>query len=161
MPTAFDQAALLAALDAEEIALQVALARYSDMALTVTTRADGWTAHDIVAHLSDSTYGLALMLLGEIPVSLPVDPQTGWISPHDYNEQRRQKNAGLSREKLNQRIAGAFTAARRAAAAEVDPTAPGPTGESFTRADWHQRAIDHIRGHRAELEDLSNESSYR
>lgn len=160
MPAEFDQEALLAALDAEEAALQVALAHYGDTALTATARADGWTAHDIAAHLADSTYGLALMLLGEIPVSLPVDPQTGWISPHDYNEQRRQKNTGLNREKLNQRMAGAFAAARRAAVAEAQPTAPGPTGESFTRADWHQRAIDHIRGHRAELEDLSNGLSH-
>lgn len=157
MPTEFDQAAVLAALDAEEAALQAALAGYSDTALTASTRADGWTAHDIAAHLADSTYGLALMLLGEIPVSLPTDPQTGWISPHEYNEQRRQKNTGLSREKLSQRMAGAFAAARRAAIAEAEPTALGPTGESFTRADWHQRTIAHIRSHRAELEDLSNE----
>jgi Mycothiol maleylpyruvate isomerase N-terminal domain len=154
MTTAFDQAAQIAALDAEESALHAVLERYDDAALKAATRADGWSAHDIVAHLADATYGLALMLLGEIPVSLPIDSQTGWMNADEYNEQRRQKNAGLSHAKLGERLAGAFVAARRSVSAEVDSADPGPSGAQFTRADWHQRMIDHLRDHRVELEEL-------
>jgi hypothetical protein len=154
MAGAFDQAAFLATLEQEEATLQTLLAGFDDEAFHSKARPDGWNAHAIVAHVADATYGLALMILGEIPVSLPVDETTGWMDLHDYNEQRRQKNAQLSRAKLNERLAGAFQAARRALASEQHPTSPGPTGGRYTRADWHQRLITHIQDHRAELEAL-------
>jgi uncharacterized damage-inducible protein DinB len=154
MVGAFNKAALLGALDDEAALLQRLFDSYDDEALHAMVRSDGWSAHAILAHVADSTYGLALMITGEIPATLEVDETNGWIPPHEYNEQRRQKNATLSRAKLNERLAGGFAAARRALEQEQQAEAPGPTGGRFTRGDWHQRVVEHIQGHRAELEAL-------
>jgi uncharacterized damage-inducible protein DinB len=154
MAGAFDRAALLAALESEAAILQRLLDGCSDEVLHERVRLDGWSAHAILAHIADSTYGLALMITGDIPVTLQTDETVGWVSPHEYNEQRRQKNATLSRAKLNERLAGGFAAARRALEQEQQAEAPGPTGGQFTRGDWHGRVVEHIQGHRAELEAL-------
>jgi hypothetical protein len=141
-------------LDGEYTAL-LALARaYSGDELGAATRADGWTAHDILAHIADATYGLALLTLGEAQPTLPTDPQTGYLSPHEYNEQRRQKNATLSAEKVMSRLESAFATAGRAIADTPDLAANGPYGPPTTRRDWLQRIVDHARSHREELTEL-------
>jgi len=61
-------------------ALLELLPRFGDEQLRTATRADGWTAHDIAMHTADSNYGLALMVLGEIPPNPQINEQTGWMA---------------------------------------------------------------------------------
>ncbi|NJM05990.1 maleylpyruvate isomerase family protein [Candidatus Gracilibacteria bacterium] len=145
---------MLAALDAEYSVLMARCRKYDGAQLRAAVRADGWTAHDILAHVADATYGLSLLTLGEAQPTLPTDPQTGYLSPHEYNEQRRQKNADLSVEKLLSRLESAFATARRAIAETSDLAADGPYGPPTTRHDWLQRIVDHAQGHREELAEL-------
>ena len=154
MPDRPSREELLAALERERAALLELLPRFSDEQLRTAARADGWTAHDIAMHTADSNYGLALMVLGEIPPALQVDQQTGWISPDALNEQRRQKNAGLPREKMMSRMANSFEHARRAIETIDDYDAPGPLGPRHTKRQWLKRIVDHAGEHRQDLERL-------
>lgn len=154
MSTSFDRARLLAGLAAEQAALTALLPRFSDTQWRESSRDDGWTAQDIANHIADSMYGLARLTLGEMPPMLPVDPETGWMDPSGYNEQRRQQNRELPREKLASRLASAFGTAQRAIETTVDPEAPGPYGPTHTKAQWLQRIVTHTREHRKELELL-------
>ena len=154
MPDLSSREELLAALERERAALLELLPRFSDEQLRTAARADGWTAHDIAMHTADSNYGLALMVLGEIPPSLQVDERTGWISPDALNEQRRQKNAGLPREKVMSRMASSFEHARRAIETIDDYDAPGPLGPRHTNRQWLKRIVDHAGEHRQDLERL-------
>jgi hypothetical protein len=155
MPEIWTRDRLLAELDREQAALMALLPHFSDEEWRGRARADGWTAHDITAHVADSTYGLALMVLGEIPATLPVDPQTGWINPDELNERRRQQNAELSRDKLMSRLPNSFAQARRAIETIADYDAPGPYGEVQTRGRWLARIVEHLKSHRTELEEMA------
>lgn len=146
---------LLTALAAEREQLMALLARFDDERWRAATRGDGWTAHDIAAHLADSSYGLARLALGEVQPTLPVDPETGWMDPSSFNVQRREQNATLPREKVMGRMASALEHARRAIETVEDLDAPGPYGPTHTRRQWLQRIVDHMREHRAELEELA------
>jgi uncharacterized protein (TIGR03083 family) len=154
MPTNINREDLLAMLEHERAALLELLPRFGDEQFRTATRADGWTAHDIATHLADSNYGLALMVLGEIPPAIRVDEQTGWISPDELNEQRRQKNAALPREKVMSRMASSFDHARRAIETIDDYDAPGPLGPRHTKRQWLKRIVDHAGEHRQDLEQL-------
>jgi uncharacterized protein (TIGR03083 family) len=146
---------LLAALEQERAALLAVLPRFSDEQWRTATRDDGWTAHDIATHLADSNYGLALMALGEIQPPLKLDEQTGWMNGLDeYNQQRREKNAALPREKVLSRSANALDHGRRAIEAVEDLDAPGPYGPVHTKRQWLQRIVLHTRQHRRDLEAL-------
>ena len=145
---------LLAALERERVALLDLLPRFSDERMRSATRADGWTAHDIATHTADSNYGLALMVLGEIPPAMQVNEQTGWINADDINEQRRQKNASLPREKVMTRMISSFEHARRAIETIDDYEAPGPLGPRHTKGQWLKRIVDHTQEHRRDLEEL-------
>jgi hypothetical protein len=154
MPETSTRAGLLAALEQERSALLAVLPRFDDTQWRAVIRDDGWTAHDITAHLADSTYGLALLTLGEVQPSVPIDEKTGWLNPHELNAQRRERNAGLPREKVMSRLASSFDHARRAVETIDDYGAPGPYGESHTKGQWLQRIVDHAHSHRAELEEM-------
>jgi hypothetical protein len=146
---------LLAALDQERGALLTLLGRFSDEQWRSTTRDDGWTTHDIVAHLADANYGLALMALGEVQPPMQLDQQTGWMAGvDDYNQQRRVKNAALPREKVIGRTSKALDEARRAIETIDDLDAPGPYGPVHTKRQWLQRIVNHTRQHRGDLEQL-------
>jgi uncharacterized protein (TIGR03083 family) len=146
---------LLAALDQERAALLELLPRFSDEQMRAARRADGWTAHDIAMHLADSNYGLALMALGELNPPLKLDETSLWMAGLDeYNEQRRQKNATLPREKVLSRTANALDHARRAIESTDDMDAPGPYGPVHTKRTWLKRIVDHTREHRRDLEQL-------
>ncbi len=147
-----DRAGLLAALEVERDALLALLPRFDDEQWRAPARTDGWSPHDIVMHLADSGYGMALMVLGEMTPSLPLTDQ-GWMDIDGYNEQRRVKNAALTREKAMGRIAASFKHVRRAIEATADMNAPGPYGPVHTRGFWLQRMVDHARLHRHELEE--------
>jgi hypothetical protein len=144
---------LLAALDHERAALLALLPRFDEQRWHGAVRADGWSAHDIACHVADSTYGLARLVTGELAPVLPLT-DTGWMNADELNEQRRQKNAGLPREKVLSRTASAFDHARRAIQSTDDFDAPGPYGPVHTRRMWLNRIVDHARAHRQELEEL-------
>jgi hypothetical protein len=154
MPTIPTRDELLAALDAERATLLELLPRFDDEQWRTAARSDGWTAHDIAAHLADANYGLALLVLGELQPTLPVNPKTGWMDPDANNQQRREKNASLPREKIAGRMASAFEHARRAIETVQDVDAPGPYGPSHTKGQWLKRIVDHTREHRRDLEAL-------
>jgi DinB family protein len=146
---------LLAALEQERAALLELLPRFSDEGWRTATRDDGWTAHDIATHLADANYGLALMALGEITPPMQLDQQTGWMSGlNEYNQQRREKNAALPREKVLSRSAKALDEARRAIETIENLDAPGPYGPVHTKRQWLQRIVLHTRQHRRDLEQL-------
>lgn len=147
------QAALLEALEAERVALEQVLARFDEQRWRTATRSDGWSAHDIAAHLADSNYGLALLVLGEMQPALPLS-DTGWMQVDDYNQQRREKNAALAMEKVITRLASSFEHARRAIAATSDLSAPGPYGPIHTKSLWLNRIVAHTRVHREDLEQI-------
>ena len=154
MATPINREDLLARLEHERAALLELLPRFSDQQLRTAMRADGWTAHDIAMHTADSNYGLALMVLGEIPPAIRVNEQTGWVDPDEVNEQRRQKNANLPREKVMSRMASSFEHARRAIETIDDYDAPGPLGARHTKGQWLKRIVDHAGAHRQDLEQL-------
>ena len=146
---------LLAALEYERAALLAVLPRFSDEQWRAVARSDGWTAHDIAAHLADANYGLALMALGELQPPLRFDDRTGWMAGlDDYNQQRRERNAALPREKVLSRSAKALDEGRRAIETVEDLDAPGPYGPIHTRRQWLQRIVLHTREHRRDLERL-------
>jgi uncharacterized protein (TIGR03083 family) len=154
MPHAPNRAALLAELEQERAALLELLPRFSDEQWRATAREDGWTVHDIAMHVADSNYGLALMILGEIPAVLQRDEATGWMNVDDLNEQRRRKNAALPREKAMSRLASAFEHARRALETIDDYDAPSPLGPSVPKGRWLERIVRHNQEHRADFERL-------
>lgn len=144
---------LLTALANEQAGLEAVVQRYTEAQWRAVTRADGWTAHDITAHLADANYGLALMVLGEVKPSMPLTT-SGWMDVDDYNQQRREKNAGLTKEKVTSRLSSSFEHARRAIAATEDLQADGPYGDVHTKGMWLNRIVHHSRMHRLELEEL-------
>ncbi len=150
-----DRAMMLESLATERHELEALLPTISDDRWRDASREDGWSVHHIVTHLADSTYGLALLALGEIKPALPFNQQTGWMDVDGYNEDRRQKNASLSREKAMQRLSSAYDHARRAIEQAPDLGAPGPYGDAHTVGLWLQRIIDHTRDHRQELAALA------
>lgn len=131
------------------------LPRFSDEQWYGLRRADGWSVHDIATHLADANYGLALMALGELAPPLPFDEATGWMGGFDdYNEQRRQKNATLPREKVLSRTTKALDQARLAIETVDDLGAPGPYGPVHSKGLWLRRIVQHTREHMGDLEQL-------
>ena len=108
MPDLMTREEMLAALDQERAATLELLPRFSDEQWRTTARDDGWTTHDIATHLADSNYGLALLVLGEVKPSMPLNDR-GWMEVDDLNEMRRQKNAALSRDKVLSRMESSFS----------------------------------------------------
>lgn len=156
------RAALLAALEEEQTQMAAQLSQFSDDQWRTLARDDGWTVHDIASHVADTTYGLALMITGQAAAPpMPIDPTTGWFSPDEYNEIRRQKNRDLPREKVMSRMASSFDAARRAVEATDDYDVPVTFGPRATTGYVLQRIVDHSAGHRAELERLSGKAVKR
>jgi uncharacterized protein (TIGR03083 family) len=149
-----DREELLAELDRQRDAILELLPRFSDEQWRTTARDDGWTVHDIAAHVADSNYGLALMILGEIPTVLKLDETTGWMNVDDLNSDRRQKNAGLPREKVMTRLTSAFEHARRAIATVDDYDAPSPLGPTVSKERWLKRIVTHSGEHRQDFEQL-------
>lgn len=138
----------------EQAELMQLLPSFSDQQWQSTHRDDGWTIHEIVGHLADSNYGLALMVLGEIPPAIPINDQ-GKLDPSGINESGRQRNASLPREKIMERLAKSFAHVQRAIDGSPDLHTAGPYGESMTRAMWLERIMDHMKDHRQELAALT------
>lgn len=137
----------------ERQALMALLPSFSDLQWRDMSREDGWSVHEIVGHLADSNYGLALMVLSEIAPAIPVNAQ-GQLDPSDINESGRQRNASLTREKIMERLTKSFSHVGRAIDGTQDLNADGPYGAVSTQGMWLQRIVDHMAGHRQELEAL-------
>lgn len=155
METQITREGLLMALDSERAALLELLPRFSDEQWHSAARADGWTVHDIIMHLADANYGLALIVLGEIPPPLKLDEASGWMQGlDDYNDQRRQKNAALPRDKAMSRTSNAFEHAKRAIESVDDLAAPGAYGPIHTKGQWLKRIVQHTHIHRRDIENM-------
>lgn len=142
-----DAPQVLAALSAEEAAMQVLLTRIDDQAWQTLARNDGWTIHDIVAHIADSTYGIAQLILKGPPPEARIDLDA-------YNQQRRERLADLPRATVEQRITSGFAAARQAVQAAPDPAQVIAYGPHRTAGEWLLLLAPHIAGHRSEIEQL-------
>ncbi len=145
---------MLAALAHEHDALDDAAMALDDAAWHAPIRADGWSPHDIVAHVADGTYGMARLLKDELPAfnfSTPAQIRATLVGIDAFNDQRRATNAQLTREKVMSRLASAFTVAQQAVQACPDPAVVRPAGTQQDLAFWAQRIIDHAAGHRAEM----------
>jgi hypothetical protein len=154
MPEEMNQQQLAGAIEQERARWLELLPRFNDEQWQLSQRADGWTAHDIVAHVADSNYGLALMALGEIKPQLPLNPETGWMDVDDYNEQRRARNASLPRAKITERLSTSLDHMRRAIEGTDDMDAPSPIGPPHTMGTWLRRMVQHNQEHRQELEQM-------
>ena len=152
MSNDFNRAALLTGLEEQRTQLLALLSQFSDEQWRGVAREDGWAIHDIAVHVADSTYGLALIALGEGREALPTDPTSGQVSPHDFNEYRRQKNRELPREKLMSRMVAAFAAAQRALETVEDLDTPVNFGEGATKGRVLQRIVEHLAEHQGELQ---------
>jgi hypothetical protein len=84
---------------------------------------------------------------------MPLNEQ-GWMDVTDLNQQRREKNASLPKEKVATRLASSFEHAKRAIETTDDLGAPGPYGPVHTKGMWLHRIIAHSYSHRLELEQL-------
>jgi hypothetical protein len=145
---------LLTALAAEHTALAAVITAIDDDAWRAPIRADGWSPHDIVAHVADGTYGMARMIADELPApdfSGPVQIAQSLVAIDAFNDARRMTNAALSREKVVSRLASAFAVAERAIRNCPDPSMVRPAGTRQDLAFWAQRIVDHAAGHREEL----------
>lgn len=141
------RAQILAAYDAEEAALQVLLGRISDQQWNGLVRSDGWTIHDIVAHIGESAYGLAR--LASVRPSITVDLA-------GLNEQHRQKSRSLERAKVEQRLTSGFGAARALLATDMDlsDTLVGGLFPGVTVGALLFGIATHSAEHRQQIEEL-------
>lgn len=146
---------LLAEFEAASAALLAVLPRFTEEQWFAAERNDGWRVHDIVAHISDSNYALALMALGQLTPPRPLNEQTGWMDDIDsINQERREKNASLPREKVLDRTNKALAQVRSTIEQIEDLDGPGPFGPQITRRQILQRIVRHINEHCSELEEL-------
>jgi hypothetical protein len=154
--------AILDGLDKEQDALLKLLSRFSDEEWRVLTRDDGWSVHDVAAHVADvylatlATSGLAPRLpKAAVGVTLPMSPD-GRVNVERLNMLRYQINHRLSREEVEKRLAEAHTALVEAVGALDDEqlAGPGPYGPPETMREWFNAMVSHSREHRRQLERI-------
>ncbi len=138
---------ILAAYDAEETALRELVGRISDMQWGGLVRGDGWTIHDIVAHIGEAAYGLARVAAVRPDMTLDLD---------QLNEQRRQKSRVLGRVEVEGRLASGFAAGRALLATDVDlrDTLAGGPFPGVSVGALLMRLATHSAEHRREIEAL-------
>ncbi len=150
--------ALLEGLSAEEHAINGLLKRINDEQWSTLRRADGWTVGELLGHIGDSSYGLALMAeRGALVEGVPTTA-SGQLDIETVNAARRQRHTSMSREKITQRIHGGLGEARRVLeqSDDSDMSAPAPAGFPLaaTKGDLFTRIINHSAEHRKEIEEL-------
>lgn len=136
-----------AELDAEAAALRALLERISDAEWHSRQRADGWTIHDIVSHIADSSYGISRMVTLGLPPGVQLDV-------HARNAERRERLRDLPRPEVERRVGSGFATARDALATVADMDAPGPAGSNRTVGEWLALIPLHNASHREEIEQL-------
>lgn len=150
--------ALLEGLSAEEHAIDALLKRISDEQWSALRRTDGWSIGELLGHIGDSSYGLALMAERGALVEGAPTTASGQLDIETVNAARRQRHASMSREKITQRLRGGLAEARRVLEQSSDDemTNPGPSGFGLaaTKGDILLRVINHSAEHRKEIEEL-------
>ncbi|MBC8078121.1 MAG: DinB family protein [Chloroflexales bacterium] len=147
---------IVAALETEQRALE-ALAGRVDDEQWLLARADGWTVHDIVAHVGDSAFGLGVIALraSQVPPGgAPPDRDAIMATINRRNDERRVKLAALSRAEIEGRIATGFSQAIKATGQVADLQSPSGGGPAATVGGLLMRAAQHSSEHRQEIEDL-------
>ena len=154
--------AMLNDLAEEQAALIDFLSPLSDVEWHTLAREDGWSVHDIAAHVAD-VHLTTVALGGVVPhltpadvgVTLPMMP-SGRVNIERLNMMRYQVNRGLSRDEVLRRLVKAFTLVRKAIKALDDDrfAGPGPYGPAETMREWFNAALLHGQGHRLQLERL-------
>jgi len=153
---------MLADLAAEQTALMDFVSRVSDEEWRTLTRDDGWSIHDIVAHIADvylttvATSGVARRSpRAVLAVTLPMLP-SGRVNTERLNMIRYETNRKLSRDEVMERLAEAFELLSETVNGLKDKqlNGPGPFGLPETMLDWFNAAIVHHRRHRLQLEHI-------
>ena len=153
--TTLTHEAIIAALQAEQRALEELVGRISDEQWRLA-RADGWTIHDIVAHIGDAAFGLGRLavMTSQQPPSGPLpDRETIMAGINQRNAERRAKLAALSRAHVEGRIATGFGEAIKAVGKVGDLDTPA-IGPAPTVGGLLMRAAKHSSEHREEIEAL-------
>ena len=146
---------LVAALEAEQGAVEALVGGIGDEQWRLE-RADGWTIHDIVAHIGDSAFGLGriAVMASQQPPSGPPPPREAIVANiNRRNDERRAKLAAMSRAEVEGRIATGFREAIKATGQVGDLDAPA-VGPAPTVGGLLMRAAVHSSEHRAEIEAL-------
>ncbi|MCG8353461.1 MAG: DinB family protein [Chloroflexales bacterium] len=127
--------------------LQELMPRISDDDWYNLQRDDGWSIHDIVGHIADSSYGIARMLTAGLPpgAKLNID---------ERNAARRESMRTLPRAEIEQRLASGFDAARETLSSIPDLNAPGPPGIERNAGQCLAIIPLHVAAHQQEIEDL-------
>jgi uncharacterized protein (TIGR03083 family) len=137
---------ILAAYDAEEAALKALFARVGDEQWSGPTRDDGWTVHDIVAHIGDTAHGLSSVIR-------MTPEQIGGLDIHALNQQRREQNKTRPRAEVEQHVSSGFATARKAASPDLNLAAASPIPGRSVGQLLYAIAL-HAAGHRQEIEAL-------
>jgi hypothetical protein len=154
--------AILDGLAKEQDALLKLLSRFSDEEWRALTRDDGWSVHDIAAHVADiylatlATSGLSTRLpKATVGVTLPMSPD-GRVNVERLNMLRYQVNRRLSRDEVEKRLAQAHAALLETVSAldSEQMAGPGPYGPPETMLEWFNAMILHSREHRLQLERI-------
>jgi uncharacterized damage-inducible protein DinB len=157
MQPVLDRDTLRAAFEAERKALLAVINRLQADQWHSLAREDGWTAHDIVTHLADTNYGLALMAQRKTLPSMSFDSQRGWFDQaqvDQMNQDRREKNKDLPLEKVLSRTEKALDEVAAAIEAVEDLEAESPLDGSISNGTMLRRIVRHMAEHRSELEVL-------
>lgn len=153
---------LLDELAAERKALMGLLTRLQDAAWRELLREDGWSVHDIVAHVAD-VHLSTVAISGVSPrtewstlgVTLPMLPN-GRVNTERLNMLRYQLNLHRTRENVMSRLVEGFDALEETVRtlSEERLAGPGPYGPSEPMLGWFYAAVSHSRKHRLELEAI-------
>jgi uncharacterized protein (TIGR03083 family) len=146
---------IVAALEAERDTLTALVGGISDEQWG-RARADGWTIHDIVAHIGDAAFGLGRLALlqSQQPPSGPQPSREEIVAGiNRRNDERREKLAAMGRADVEGRIATGFNEAIKAAGKVGDLDTPA-VGPAPTVGGLLMRAARHSGEHRAQIEAI-------
>jgi hypothetical protein len=156
--------AMLEALLEEKKALLDLLPCFDDAAWHTLSRADGWSVHDIVAHIAD-THLSTVAISGVSPraewaavgVTLPMQ-SNGRVNMERLNMLRYQLNRQRTRDAVMKRLVEGFTAVAETVQSLDDArlAGPGPYGPPETMLEWFYAVVGHNREHRLELERMKD-----
>ena len=160
--TELTRQAILDGLIEEQLALMNLVTRLSNQEWHTLTRNDGWSVHDIVAHIADA-HLFALAISGStshpsqalLETTLPIRAN-GEIDTDRLNILRYSVNQRFSRAEVMSRLTKAFALLRETVEALQDDqlTTPGPYGPPRTILEWFNDTVLHSREHRLQLEHI-------
>jgi hypothetical protein len=158
---------VLNSLTKEHNTLMDFLSRLSDEEWRVLVRNDGWSMHDIAAHVAD-VYLSTVRLSGVAPhvpksaagMTLPMMPD-GRVNIERLNMLRYQTNRELPRDVVVGRLHEAHEAlVNTIDALEQDRLdGPGPYGPPYTMLTWFNAMVLHVREHRLQMKRIYTASA--